>query len=183
MVCYAAFMLVWKSYLLQELVWKFKHWLWQPCYNALCSNFFGSVKCYLLSPFPDFCDFFLWQFSGKRALAKLLGNLLLVQEKLLEQNPDTESVLMPGTEAKQSSAHGSDNDDEEIPSDTEDEKSDDDDDVGENSKDENVDERVENSLKLPAKRKHEMVSFGLCTDISCFLCSSKGKTKETSDAG
>ena len=90
---------------------------------------------------------------------------------------------MPGTEAKQSSAHGSDNDDEEIPSDTEDEKSDDDDDVGENSKDENVDERVENSLKLPAKRKHEMVSFGLCTDISCFLCSSKGKTKETSDAG
>lgn len=103
-------------------------------------------------------------------MAKLLGNLLLVQEKLLEQNPDTASVLIPGTEAKQSSAHGSDDDDEEIPSDTEDEKSDDDN-VGENSEDENIDEGVENSLKLPTKRKHEMVSFSLCADISAFLCS------------
>ena len=104
-------------------------------------------------------------------MAKLLGNLLLVQEKLLEQNPDTASVLIPGTDVKQSSAHGSnDDDDEEIPSDTEDEKSDDDD-VGENSKDENMDEGAENSLKLPAKRKHEMVSFNLCADISGFLCS------------
>ena len=105
-------------------------------------------------------------------MAKLLGNLLLVQEKLLEQNPDTASVLVPGTEAKQSSAHGSNDDDEEIPSDTEDEKSDDDDDhVGENSEDKNMDEGAENSLKLPAKRKHEMVSFSLCADISGFLCS------------
>lgn len=113
--------------------------------------------------------FCVLQFAGKRALAKLLGNLLLVQEKLLEQNPDTASVLIPGTDVKQSSAHGSnDDDDEEIPSDTEDEKSDDDD-VGENSKDENMDEGAENSLKLPAKRKHEMVSFSLCADISGFL--------------
>ena len=106
-------------------------------------------------------------------MAKLLGNLLLVQEKLLEQNPDTASVLVPGTEAKQSSAHGSNDDDEEIPSDTEDEKSDDDDDdddVGENSEDKNMYEGAENSLKLPAKRKHEMVSFSLCADISGFLC-------------
>jgi len=102
-------------------------------------------------------------------LAKLLGNLLLVQEKLLEQNPDTAGVLIPGTDAKQSSAHGSNDDDEEIPSDTEDEKSYDDDDVGENSEDENMDEGAENSLKLPAKRKHEMVSFSLCADISGFL--------------
>ena len=107
-------------------------------------------------------------------MAKLLGDLLLVQEKLLEQNPDTASVLIPGTEAKQSSAHGSNDDDEEIPSDTEDEKSDDDDDdddTGENSEDKNMDEGAENSLKLPAKRKHEMVSFSLCADISDFLCS------------
>lgn len=104
-------------------------------------------------------------------MAKLLGNLLLVQEKLLEQNPDTASVLIPGTEAKQSSAQSSNDDDEEIPSDTEDEKSDDDDDVGENSEDKNMDEGAENSLKLPAKRKHEMVSFSLCADISGFLCS------------
>ena len=60
--------------------------------------------------------FCVLQFAGKRALAKLLGNLLLVQEKLLEQNPDTASVLIPGTDVKQSSAHGSnDDDDEEIP--------------------------------------------------------------------
>ncbi|XP_073229798.1 protein AATF-like [Porites lutea] len=104
---------------------------------------------------------------GKRALAKLLGNLLLVQEKLLEQNPDTASVLIPGTDVKQSSAHGSnDDDDEEIPSDTEDEKSDDDDDVGENSKDENMDEGAENSLKLPAKRKHEMATSEYAEYIS-----------------
>lgn len=104
-------------------------------------------------------------------MAKLVGNLLLVQEKLLEQNPDTASVLVPETEARQSSAHGGNDDDEEIPSDTEDEKSDDgDDDVGENSEDKNMDEGAENSLKLPAKRKHEMVSFSLCADISGFLC-------------
>ena len=105
-------------------------------------------------------------------MAKLVGNLLLVQEKLLEQNPDTASVLIPGADTKQSSAHGSNDDDEEIPSDTEDEKSDDDDDdVGENSEDKNMDEGAENSLKLPAKRKHEMVSFSLYGDISGFLCS------------
>ena len=119
-------------------------------------------------------------------MAKLLENLLLVQEKLLEQNPDTASVLIPGAEAKQSSAHGSSDDDEEIPSDTEDEKSDDDD-VGENSEDENMDEGAENSLKLPAKRKHEMVSFSLCADIPGFLGSMslflvKQRTK-TSHAG
>ncbi|KAM7438426.1 hypothetical protein ABFA07_012045 [Porites harrisoni] len=105
--------------------------------------------------------------QGKRALAKLLGNLLLVQEKLLEQNPDTASVLIPGTEAKQSSAQSSNDDDEEIPSDTEDEKSDDDDDdVGENSEDKNMDEGAENSLKLPAKRKHEMATSEYAEYIS-----------------
>ncbi|CAH3028593.1 unnamed protein product [Porites evermanni] len=104
--------------------------------------------------------------QGTETLAKLLGNLLLVQEKLLEQNPDTASVLIPGTDVKQSSAHGSnDDDDEEIPSDTEDEKSDDDD-VGENSKDENMDEGAENSLKLPAKRKHEMATSEYAEYIS-----------------
>ena len=110
-------------------------------------------------------------------MAKLLGNLLLVQEKLLEQNPDTASVLVPGTEAKQSSAHGSNDDDEEIPSDTEDEKSDDDDDddTGENSEDKNMDGGAENSLKLPAKRKHDISGF-LCS-MSVFLVKQRKKAR------
>lgn len=96
-------------------------------------------------------------------MAKLLGNLLLIQEKLLEQNPDTANILHPGADSNKSTAHGSD-DDEEIPSDTEDEKSDED-----NADDEDgtSGEKDEDSLKLPAKRRHELVSWGL-HGIVCF---------------
>lgn len=93
-------------------------------------------------------------------MAKLLGNLLWMQEKLLEQNPDTRSILHPGAESSKSTAHGSDAD-EEIPSDTEDEKSDDNNsDNPEDADDLHVPngKDAESSLKLPAKRKHELVS-------------------------
>ena len=91
-------------------------------------------------------------------MAKLLGNLLWIQEKLLEQNPDTRSILHPVAESSKSTAHGSDAD-EEIPSDTEDEKSDDDNsDDREDADDQSNDKQAESSLKLPAKRKHELVS-------------------------
>ena len=91
-------------------------------------------------------------------MAKLLGNLLWIQEKLLEQNPDTRSILHPVAESSKSTAHGSDAD-EEIPSDTEDEKSDDDNsDDPEVADDPSNDKQAESSLKLPAKRKHELVS-------------------------
>ena len=93
-------------------------------------------------------------------MAKLLGNLLWMQEKLLEQNPDTRSILHPGAESSKSTAHGSDAD-EEIPSDTEDEKSDDDNsDDREDAEDLSNGKQAEStcSLKLPAKRKHELVS-------------------------
>lgn len=91
-------------------------------------------------------------------MAKLLGNLLWIQEKLLEQNPDTRSILHPGAESSKSTAHGSDAD-EEIPSDTEDEKSDDNNsDNPEDADDLPNGKDAESSLKLPAKRKHELVS-------------------------
>lgn len=95
-------------------------------------------------------------------MAKLLGNLLWIQEKLLEQNPDTRSIINPGTESSKSTAYGSDNE-EEIPSDTEDEKSDEGDDDAEDREDLTSGEQAESSLKLPAKRKHELVS---CADFS-----------------
>lgn len=93
------------------------------------------------------------KFEGRKSVVKLLGNLLWIQEKLLEQNPDTASILHPGVDNK-SAARNSDDDDEEIPSDTEDEDGDED-----NATDEgrSNSEQAENSLKLPAKRKHEMV--------------------------
>ena len=87
------------------------------------------------------------------------------------QNPDTANILHPGTESK-TTAQGSDND-EEIPSDTEDEKSDDGDEVVNEAEEEVADEVDEaivkdhttrdqatckNTLKLPAKRKHDLVS-------------------------
>lgn len=96
-------------------------------------------------------------FPGRKTVAKLLGNLLWIQEKLLEQNPDTMNILHPGAELSKSTAHGSD-EDEEIPSDTEDEKSDDDNgDDPEKEEDQPNGEQSESSLKLPAKRKHELV--------------------------
>ena len=79
----------------------------------------------------------------------------MIQEKLLKQNPDTVNVLHPGAESNKSTAHGSD-DDEEIPSDTEDEKSNDDDD--DDDEDRTKGEQAEGSLKLPGKRKYELVS-------------------------
>lgn len=82
---------------------------------------------------------------------------MLIQEKLFEQNPDTKNILHPGTDSSKSTAHGSD-EEEEIPSDTEDEKSDDGDDDQEDEEDRANGEQAENSLKLPAKRKHELVS-------------------------
>ena len=90
-------------------------------------------------------------------MARLLGNLLLIQEKLLEQNPDTMTVLHPGSDSSKSTAQGSD-DDEEIPSDTEDEKSDEGDDDNADDEDRIGGEQAEDGLKLPAKRKHELVS-------------------------
>lgn len=91
-------------------------------------------------------------------MAKLLGNLLWMQEKLLEQNPDTRSILHPEADSSKSTAHGSDAD-EEIPSDTEDEKSDvDNSDDREDADDQSNGKQAESSLKLPAKRKHELVS-------------------------
>ncbi len=97
-------------------------------------------------------------------MAKLLGNLLWIQEKLLEQNPDTKNILNPGTESSKSTAQGSD-EEEEIPSDTEDEKSDNGDDDAEDQEDRTNGEQAESSLKLPAKRKHELVS---CVDFFCY---------------
>ena len=93
-------------------------------------------------------------------MTKLLGDLLWIQEKLLEQNPDTRDILHPGAQSSKSTAHSSD-EDEEIPSDTEDEKSDDDDDNDddlEDTDDQPNGKQAESSLKLPAKRKHELVS-------------------------
>ena len=91
-------------------------------------------------------------------MAKLLGNLLWIQEKLLEQNPDTRDILHPGAESTKSTPHGSD-EDEEIPSDTEDEKSDDDNsDDPEEADDQPNGQQAESSLKLPVKRKHKLVS-------------------------
>lgn len=93
---------------------------------------------------------------GRKTVAKLLGNLLWIQEKLLEQNPDTRNILHPGVESSKSTAYGSD-EDEEIPSDTEDEKSDDD--LGDGAENAEVKpDQAEGSPKLPAKRKHELVS-------------------------
>ena len=98
-------------------------------------------------------------------MAKLLGNLLWIQEKLLDQNPDTKDILYSGKESSNSVGQSSD-EDEEIPSDTEDEKSDNDDEKSNNEDDEddnasNKDQvngkQTEESLKLPAKRKHELV--------------------------
>ena len=96
-------------------------------------------------------------FEGRKSVAKLLGNLLWIQEKLLEQNPDTASILHPGVDNKSATRNNDDDDDEEIPSDTEDEKSDNGDE--DNAVDEECSnsEQAENSLKLPTKRKHEMV--------------------------
>lgn len=112
----------------------------------------ASISCCWLTPLVAL------KFEGRKSVAKLLGNLLWIQEKLLEQNPDTASILHPGVDNK-SAACNSDDDDEEIPSDTEDEKSD----VGDedNATDEgrSNSEQAENSLKLPAKRKHEMVGW------------------------
>ena len=112
-------------------------------------------------------------------MAKLLGNLLWIQEKLLDQNADTKDILYSGKESSNSVGQSSD-EDEEIPSDTEDEKSDNDDEKSDNDdeKSDNDDEKsnneddeddnasnkdqvngkqTEGSLKLPAKRKHELV--------------------------
>lgn len=97
-------------------------------------------------------------------MAKLLGNLLWIQEKLLEQNPDTKNILNPGTESSKSTAQGSD-EEEEIPSDMEDEKSDNGDDDAEDQEDRTNGEQAESSLKLPAKRKHELVS---CVQLDFF---------------
>lgn len=82
-----------------------------------------------------------------------------IQEKLLEQNLDTRNILHPGAQSSKSTAHSSD-EDEEIPSDTEDEKSDDDDndDDLEDTDDQPNGKQAESSLKLPSKRKHELVS-------------------------
>ena len=98
-----------------------------------------------------FRDFLNALFSGRKSVAKLLGNLLLIQESLLEQNADTSNILNPGTDNK-TTARSSD--DEEIPSDTEDETSDGGVDNGEGHVNK---EQAKHSLKLPAKRKHDMV--------------------------
>ena len=105
-------------------------------------------------------------------MAKLLGNLLWIQEKLLDQNTDTKDILYSGKESSKSAGQSSD-EDEEIPSDTEDEKSDNDDEKSDNddeksnneddeddnasNKDQVNGKQTEGSLKLPAKRKHELV--------------------------
>ena len=105
-------------------------------------------------------------------MAKLLGNLLWIQEKLLDQNADTKDILYSGKESSNSVGQSSD-EDEEIPSDTEDEKSDNDDEKSDNddeksnneddeddnasNKDQVNGKQTEGSLKLPAKRKHELV--------------------------
>ena len=90
-------------------------------------------------------------------MVKLLGNLLWIQEKLLEQNPDTANILHPGVDSKSATRNNGDDDDEEIPSDTEDEKSDVGDEDNAVDEDRSNSEQAEDSLKLPAKRKHEMV--------------------------
>ena len=94
-------------------------------------------------------------------MVDLLGNLLLIQEKLLEQNPDTTNVLYPGTSSTNCASHGSndsDGDDEEISSDSEEEKRSND---GDLDREELANGREEEeSLKLPNKRKkHTMVTL------------------------
>ena len=78
---------------------------------------------------------------------------------MLEQNPETANILHPGTSNKSAAqgSNGEDGDDradEEIPSDGEDAKNESDND----DKGETDDKEAVNSLKLPAKRKHQMVS-------------------------
>lgn len=105
--------------------------------------------------------------EGRKSVAKLLGNLLWIQEKLLDQNPDTKDILYPGKELSKSTGQGSDVD-EEIPSDTEDEKSNNDDEEGDNftNKDQVNGKQAEGSLKLPAKRKHELATSEYAECIS-----------------
>ena len=85
-------------------------------------------------------------------MAKLLGNLLWIQEKLLDQNPDTKDILYSGKESSKSAGQSSD-EDEEIPSDTEDEKSDIDDEKSNNEDDE--DDNAGNRRKPEASSKKE----------------------------
>ena len=118
-------------------------------------------------------------------MAKLLGNLLWIQEKLLDQNPDTKDILYSGKESSKSAGQSSD-EDEEIPSDTEDEKSDNDDEKSDNDDEKSINEddeddnasnkdqvngkQTEGSLKLPAKRKHELVRSLFQKHVYCTTC-------------
>ncbi|KAK3739541.1 hypothetical protein QZH41_016219, partial [Actinostola sp. cb2023] len=81
--------------------------------------------------------------QGKKALSDLLYKLLIIQEKLLDQNPDTRKTLYPSAK---NGVNKDDEDDEEIPSDSENEEKEEQD----NGKTETD---VEYSLKLPLKRK------------------------------
>ena len=90
---------------------------------------------------------------GHKSLSELLEKLLLVQEKLLGQNPETKHVLYPGMEQHKGRTEAGSA--EEIPSDSEEEKSE-----GEEGREENgIGEDSKESLKLPCKRKHDMVSI------------------------
>ncbi|XP_031560566.1 protein AATF-like [Actinia tenebrosa] len=92
----------------------------------------------------------------RKSLMDFLYKLLKVQEKLLEGNPETRSILHPGNKnGKQDSE-----DDEEIPSDSEGED--------EKKKSDEEEEESENipSLKLPAKRKRDLTQEELSECIT-----------------
>ena len=81
----------------------------------------------------------------------LLRSLLLLQEKLLEQNKETKDILYGGMEKKENNKKI--DSDEEIASDTEDEKEE-----KESEEESENSDKKRQSLRLPAKRKHNLVS-------------------------
>ena len=90
---------------------------------------------------------------AQQLLMNLVHNLLILQQTLCEQNSDMSGILKKEGEDKTCGS------DEDIPSDDEDEPKDN---KGGNEEDkEGIDEKDGNgkdSLKLPRKRKHTMVS-------------------------
>ena len=98
--------------------------------------------------------FILFFTTGSSLVKDLLWNLLLLQERLLEQNIETKNILCGGTDTNQSKDI---DDNEEIPSDTEDEDEDEEKGSVKELKT-SRNEKEKETLKLPVKRKHSMVS-------------------------
>jgi hypothetical protein len=95
-----------------------------------------------------FIEFLLNFLTERKSLTDLLYKLLIVQEKLLERNPETKSILYPGMKSK---GGKDEEDDEEIPSDSEKEEEE------KELDEEEVETETRPSLKLPLKRKNNLV--------------------------